>query len=420
MNNITKAKEEIGFKQTEVGLIPEDWEVLKLGELAFVTKLAGFEYSLHFNSYKDEGEVIVLRGTNITNNKLDFSDVKTIPIETSNKLIRSKLFKNDLVFAYVGTIGPICLIEEDNRYHLGPNTAKISVNSKVNSKYLLHYFTSTFISNEIFETTSVGAQPSLSMSKIRTFNITVPSLAEQKAIATALSDVDEFINSLEQLIAKKKAIKQGAMQELLGFDSAQPTTPRKRLSGFSGDWEQRRLGELCKIKSGESPSKFIFEDGDVPFFKVEQLNYGIKFAEFTPYYIKHHEPIKPGSIVFPKRGASIFLNKVRIFKHESFLDTNLMSLIVTKELNNVFLFYVLTYQRLDMIADTTSIPQINNKHIILYLIYMPVSLDEQRAIVEILSAMDLEIDSLETKKEKYKNIKDGMMQELLTGKIRLV
>ncbi|HEX8017964.1 MAG TPA: restriction endonuclease subunit S, partial [Flavobacterium sp.] len=149
----------------------QGWENKKLGECAFITKLAGFEYSLHFNSYKDGGEIVVIRGTNITNNKLDLGDIKTIPEAISKKLPRSKLSKNDLVFAYVGTIGPIYLVEENDKFHLGPNTSKISVNKEINSKYVYHYFTSESIKKEIIEHTSIGAQPSLSMSKIRNFNI---------------------------------------------------------------------------------------------------------------------------------------------------------------------------------------------------------------------------------------------------------
>jgi type I restriction enzyme S subunit len=193
----------------------EDWEVKKLGDYSFITKLAGFEYSLHFNSYKDEGDIIVVRGTNITKNKLDLSDVKTIPTKTSNNLLRSKLYKNDLVFAYVGTIGPIYLIEEDNRFHLGPNTAKISVNYELNSMFLFHYFTSSFIKDEIKEHTSIGAQPSLSMSKIRSFKINLPCISEQTRIATILSDMDLELEALQQQLEKARQIKQGMMQDLL-------------------------------------------------------------------------------------------------------------------------------------------------------------------------------------------------------------
>jgi type I restriction enzyme, S subunit len=125
-----------------------EWKVRKLGEIADVTKLAGFEYTNYFNGYKDGGEIIVIRGTNITNNRLDLSDVRTIPIETSKKLQRSKLKRNDLVFAYVGTIGPVYLIEENDKYHLGPNTSKITTNNETSPQYLYHYFTSSLIENE--------------------------------------------------------------------------------------------------------------------------------------------------------------------------------------------------------------------------------------------------------------------------------
>jgi type I restriction enzyme S subunit len=203
-------------KQTEVGVIPEDWEIIKLGTIADITKLAGFEYSKYFNSYKDGGEIIVIRGTNITHNKLDLTDSKTIPRKTSNVLKRSKLNKGDLVFAYVGTIGPVYLITEDDKYHLGPNTSKISLTDSVSNDFVFWYFNSWLIKNEIVEQTSVGAQPSLSMTKIRRFKILFPPTKdEQTDIAHILSHMDAEIEVLEQKRDKYKDIKQGMMQELL-------------------------------------------------------------------------------------------------------------------------------------------------------------------------------------------------------------
>ena len=193
-----------------------EWEVRKLGEIADVTKLAGFEYSNYFNSYNDGGDIIVIRGTNITHNKLDLSDIKTIPRETANKLPRSRLKINDLVFAYVGTIGPVYLIEENDKYHLGPNTSKITVSNQIIPEFVFYYFTSWLIKSEITEHTSIGAQPSLSMSKIRRFRIIIPpTKAEQNAIAQILSDMDAEIEQLEQKLDKYRMIKQGMMQELL-------------------------------------------------------------------------------------------------------------------------------------------------------------------------------------------------------------
>ncbi|EAZ83048.1 restriction endonuclease subunit S [Algoriphagus machipongonensis] len=193
----------------------EGWEVKKLGEIANITKLAGFEYSNYFNSYKDRGEVIVLRGTNITANKLDLSDIKTIPRKTSDFLKRSKLYCGDLVFAYVGTIGPVYLVKENNRFHLGPNTSKISASNLLNSEFLFHYFTSWYIQDEIVEHTSIGAQPSLSMSKIRSFNINLPNLEEQVEIARVLTAFDNEIKDLTKLLQKYGHLRQGMMQQLL-------------------------------------------------------------------------------------------------------------------------------------------------------------------------------------------------------------
>lgn len=204
-----------GYKKTEVGVIPEDWEVDYLGEYAEVTKLAGFEYTNYFNSYRDGGEIIVIRGVNITNNTLNLENVKTIPKATSNKLPRSQLKKNDLVFAYVGTIGPVFLIEQSGKYHLGPNTARITPKNMVIPQFLFFYFKSNLLESEINEKISIGAQPSLSMLKIRSFKIIKPPIPEQQAIAQVLSDIDTEITALEKRRAKTQAIKQGMMQELL-------------------------------------------------------------------------------------------------------------------------------------------------------------------------------------------------------------
>ncbi len=192
-----------------------DWEIVALGDICYITKLAGFEYSKYFNSYQDGGDIIVVRGTNITNNRMNLTDVKTIPRKTSAFLQRSKLNKGDLVFAYVGTIGPVFIIDEDDKYHLGPNTAKISVEDGICNEYIYHYFTSSLINKQISEYVSVGAQPSLSMNKIRKFKIAIPSLIEQTHIANILSDMDTEITALEAKLQKYRHIKQGMMQNLL-------------------------------------------------------------------------------------------------------------------------------------------------------------------------------------------------------------
>jgi type I restriction enzyme S subunit len=185
-------------------------------------------------------------------------------------------------------------------------------------------------------------------------------------------------------------------------------------------WDVKSLGDCVEINSGDSPSKFELLNEGVPYYKVEQLNNGNKYADRTRYFIEpgKSKVIPKGSIIFPKRGASILLNKIRILKFDSFMDTNLMTLTCDDGLLSHYLFYCLTYSGLDSVADTTSIPQINNKHIIPFAIPFP-ELKEQTAIANALSDVDALIASIEKLITKKQAIKTATMQQLLTGKKRL-
>lgn len=393
-----------GMKQTEIGLIPEDWEVKKLGSIAFITKLAGFEYSKHFNSYKDGGEIIVVRGTNITNNKLDLTDTKYIPRKVSDFLYRSKLSKGDLVFAYVGTIGPIYLIGENDRFHLGPNTAKIRIEDKdVSTSFIYNYFLSEFIRKEIDDRISVGAQPSLSMTKIRDFSLPLPSLPEQEAIAGALSDADAWIESLEQLIAKKRLIKQGAMQELL--------TPKE-------GWEVKKLGEVFKLKQGvqcgvEKQFK-IHREGLVRFIRIVDVTQSNTEARFiNDPGVEHH--INCNDLFMVRYGAPGVVG----FNFEGVIANNLFRLIPKTEIDNLYFkhFFDFIKPTLEEISSSSTMAALNFTTLNNIDLSFP-SLTEQTCIATILSDLDAELAALEQQLHKGRQIKQGMMQELLTGKIR--
>lgn len=186
------------------------------------------------------------------------------------------------------------------------------------------------------------------------------------------------------------------------------------------DWETLALGELVTIRSGESPSKFKLLSEGLPYFKVEQLHNHSVYAVTTPYYVDKElvSAISKGSIIFPKRGASIFANRIRVLKHDSFMDTNLMTLSCSSRLFYMYLFYQLNYIGLATLADTTSVPQINNKHINPFLIPLA-SLKEQTAIANALSDVDALIAEIEKLIAKKEAVKTGIMQQLLTGRTRL-
>ncbi|MBO8157848.1 MAG: restriction endonuclease subunit S [Bacillaceae bacterium] len=188
------------------------------------------------------------------------------------------------------------------------------------------------------------------------------------------------------------------------------------------DWKVNKLENYIKIYSGESPSKVVKDKNGIPYYKVDNLNFSSKYLDQCSFYVnrtKLKRIVPKGSLVFPKRGASIMTNKIRLLKTDSFFDTNLMGLeIINKKLDNLYLYYYISNVGLYKIADTTAVPQLNNKHINPMLIPVP-PLKEQQKIADILSTWDRAIELKEKLIDQKKQMKKGLMQKLLTGEVRL-
>lgn len=187
------------------------------------------------------------------------------------------------------------------------------------------------------------------------------------------------------------------------------------------DWKRVKLGNIVNIQSGNSPSSYeLLDKGTYPYLKVEDLNNCLKNQFESRFYIEDEKSLVPiNSIIFPKRGAAILNNKVRITKCLSQMDSNMMAITVNdSDVNYEYLYYIIIHEKLMKIADTSTIPQINNKHIIPYKIQLP-PLPEQQKIAQILTTWDKAIEQTKKLIEQLKNRKKGLMQQLLTGKTRL-
>jgi type I restriction enzyme S subunit len=276
------------------------------------------------------------------------------------------------------------------------------------------------------------------VSKTQLLNVKIPlppTLSEQKANATALSYVDALISSLEKLIAKKKAIKQGAMQELL----TPPNKGGRRLPGFNGEWEEKTLDSLIHdYQNGYAFSASGYQNEGIPIVTMAQigLNGQFQFDEnkvnywssdvikdlksFTLYkgdLIMSMTDVTPeknliGRMAIVNQQGPLFLNqRVGLIR----INKNLVNPIILKHLSNMRPWR--TYSK--AIASLGVQANIGTTDIKNGTFWLP-KIEEQNAISQVLSDMDLEIEALEAKKEKYNSIKGGMMQELLTGKTRLV
>lgn len=193
----------------------EDWEQRKLGDIADVTKLAGFEFTEHV-VYSDEGNIIALRGLNIKNGQLILDDVKYIDGSNFSKLSRSKLFIDDIMFTYVGTVGEVAIIKENDRFYLAPNVSRIRVKSDDSPKFINHYMrTDNFKNKVIFPLIATSSQPALSMENIRKFTINIPiSREEQDCLAKYFDNLDHLITLHQQKCEKLQKIKKFMLQNM--------------------------------------------------------------------------------------------------------------------------------------------------------------------------------------------------------------
>jgi len=242
-----------------------------------------------------------------------------------------------------------------------------------------------------------------------------PSISEQKKIADCLSSIGDRITLEAQKLDTLKAHKKGLMQQL--FPAEGETLPKLRFPEFldSGDWEEQKLGSLVEIFSGDAPSSYKLSSAyGCPYVKVEDMNNCSKYQSISREYAdKSTKNLPTGSVIFPKRGAAIMGNKVRIAAVPFYIDSNMMALFPQKKgfLLPEFLYYLVLTQQLSKIADTSSIPQINNKHIIAYTVKIP-SPPEQQKIADCLSSLDELIAAQAQAIDTLKTHKKGLMQQL--------
>ena len=204
------------FKESSLGLIPEEWDEKSIDEAAFVTKLAGFEFT-NFVRYSEEGEIIALRALNIKDERLDLSDVQRIPKVVSDTLLRSKVFSGDIVITYIGAyIGDVLLIQENDRFHLAPNICKVTARGEVSPDFLQWQLRSSNTKSQIRKLITTTATPSLTMTQIRRLKVAIPKNSlEQDQIVAAIVSLDTVIRKEELFRNKLCQIRKSLMQDLL-------------------------------------------------------------------------------------------------------------------------------------------------------------------------------------------------------------
>jgi len=399
-----------GYKNTEVGVIPEDWVVETLDDISELTS----SKRIFESDYVSSG-VPFYRGKEISllneNKKLDEEYFISEEKYNGIKSVFGVPVKNDILITAVGTLGNIYLVPNNEKFYFKDgNLIWIRNIKKVLPEYLSIQLRR--LRNEIINNAIGSSQKALTIVVLKKqFFPLPPTKAEQTAIATALSDADALINSLEKLIAKKRNIKQGAMQKLL--------QPKE-------GWEVKKLGEISEMFSGGTPltTNANYYNGGIPWVVIADITKAGKYIAETEKTISNEGLLNSSAKLF-RSGVLLFAMYASIGKTTiALMDTTCNQAILGIQpysINKEYLYYFLSFNERKFATMGQTGTQSNLSKDMVQKIEIPYPIEEEQTyIATILSDMDAEIAALETKLEKYKKVKLGMMQVLLTGKVRLV
>lgn len=364
---------ETKFKHTEIGLIPEDWEVKSLVDATPLQR--GFDLP---KAEQQIGPYPVVYSNGICSYHNKFM-IKGPGVVTGRS----------------GTIGSVHYIESD----YWPHNTTLWV-TKFNGNYPLYvYYLFQTIDWKLYSTGS--GVPTLNRNDVHEKLLPFPTYEEQSRIATALYDIDTLIRNLDRTIEKKKNIRQGAMEQLL--------SGKKRLPGFKGEWKRVEIGEICKrMKRGEVLSAADMNKGIFPVIAA-----GVEPAGYCDKYNRN-----PMTISISGSGANagfIAFHKNRIFATDCF------TISASDNYDVEFIYYVLKMRQKEIYKLQTggAQPHVYPRDLSFLSVYYTEDIQEQRAIADTLTAMDDEIAVLQMERDKYANIRSGMMDDLLTGRKRL-
>jgi type I restriction enzyme, S subunit len=408
------------YRLTQAGVIPEDWQVRPVGCMGEVR--AGKALAANGPGRQRP----YLRTKNVFDGRIDTEDVLTMPM-TDPQFSQFMVRRGDVLLnegqslelvgrcsIYSGEYPEPCAIQNQ----LLRFRARPSVSADF-AAHLFRYCQQTGVFARVaLQTTSIAH---LGSKRLEQLLLAWPAEeSEQRAIAAALSDVDALLDGLDRLIAKKRDLKQAAMQQLL--------TGRTRLPGFSGEWEVRRLGDLAEIVSGGTPrsNEASYWNGGIKWCTPTDItSYAGKYLTETQRTISREGLDKSGATLLPA-GALLLCSRatigdLKIAGTRICTNQGFKSLVCQPHVSNEFLYYKLLTMKQQMVerAFGSTFLEISARNVAALEIGTP-SYEEQTEIAAVLSDMDAELAALEARRDKTRALKQAMMQELLTGRTRLI
>ena len=383
-----------GYKQTKVGAIPEDWECEKLE--AFLSFIS---YGFTNPMPTVESGIYMVTAADIGDGRIQLDTARMTSLQAYKNLLtdKSRPRKNDILLTKDGTLGRLAVVGEET-ICINQSVAVIRTNRKADPLFIKFLLEGNSYQKRMIEDAGGSTIKHIYITIVDKMPIGLPSdVSEQRAIATALSDVDALLEELDRLIAKKRDIKQATMQQLL--------TGQTRLPGFEQEWETKRIGELLTICHGRNQHEVEVKDGQFPILATSGVIGTSKHALYN----------RP-SVLIGRKGT---INKPRYMATPFWSVDTLFYSVIEEDNDAKYLYY--QFLMIDWLQynEASGVPSLSARTIENIEINCPQPL-EQRAISSVLSDLDTEIQFLEQSRTKTAAIKQAMMQDLLTGRIRLI
>lgn len=411
------------MKKALVAAPADDWKIVPLGDL-----VQSVEYGSSAMS-KRRGAVPVLRMGNLQSGKIDWRDL--VYTDDPAEIQRYALRDGDVLFNRTNTIelvGKTSLYEGEQPAIFAGYLIRIVVRpDKLDARYLNYVMNTELARKHSAKVLSVAVgQANINGQKLRTYPIPLPpSMAEQRAIASALGDVDALLAGLDKLIAKKRDLKQAAMQQLL--------TGRSRLPGFTGAWAMRRVSEMGDVLAGKALA--VNGPGSLrPYLRTKNvldgridledvLSMPMTDAEFDRFRIVH------GDVLLNEGQSLDLVGRCSMYRGElgvpCAMQNQLLRFRARSQVSAAYATHLFRRCQHDgtfagIATQTTSVAHLGSSRFSSLSLRWPIDLKEQEAIAAVLDDVDAEIRALENRREKTRALKQGMMQELLTGRTRLI
>ncbi|MDO8539959.1 MAG: restriction endonuclease subunit S [Opitutaceae bacterium] len=411
-----------GYKQTDVGVIPEEWEVKPFTQ---VTDLITCGIAATPDYVSESRGYPFLSSTNVKEGRIVWSGYKHISADLHRQLYRNNPpKKGDILYSRVGTFGEAAVVDVDFEFSVYVSLTLIKPGKPLDSFFLMQLLNSEpykrRAKDQIYLGGGVG---NLNVDVVRRYPIVVPTLSEQRAIAGALSDVDALIGALDQLIAKKRDLKQAAMQQFL--------TGHHRLPRFHGEWVVKRLGDVGVFSKGSGIKKDEVVADGLPCVRYGEIythhnDHLRAFNSFiTPTTAKQSQRIEKGDLLFAGSGeTSEEIGKCIAFlgDEEAYAGGDIV-IFKPVDQDSKYFGYLMNHSSIASqkarLGQGDAVVHISARNLARLELHLP-PLPEQTAIAEVLADMDAELAALEQRRDKTRALKQGMMQELLTGRTRLV